>query len=332
MDKDQSLDRLLGRASRVRPDARPDGACLDAETLAGWVDGSLPAAQRSSLEAHAADCERCLAVLAAIATTEPPPSRSHRPSWLSVRWLVPLATAALISVWVFPSGDGKRTAPPAARPVEPPRASAPEPPQERDAAANNGTEPRTFGRRLESAQQKAVPNPSARDGAASVPSTAPRVAPPVPPAAAAAPAASRAAAAAAERIDTLSAADAAPPRIIASPDANVRWRLAGGNVERSTDAGRTWTQQATGAGAPLLGGSSPAPSVCWLVGRAGTVLLTTDGESWRRIEFPDPKAELVGVTARDGRSASVTTADGRTYRTEDGGRTWTLQENPPAPF
>jgi photosystem II stability/assembly factor-like uncharacterized protein len=61
--------------------------------------------------------------------------------------------------------------------------------------------------------------------------------------------------------------------------------------------------------------------VCWVVGRGGVVLLSTDGRSWRRLAFPEP-TDLSGVRARDARAASVSTADGRTFSTTDGGLTW----------
>jgi photosystem II stability/assembly factor-like uncharacterized protein len=120
--------------------------------------------------------------------------------------------------------------------------------------------------------------------------------------------------------------------VIVSPDPDLRWRIVGAAIQRSSDAGRTWVAQATGTTNELLAGSSPAPTVCWIVGRTGLVLLSTDGLTWRRLEFPNLAVDLVGVTARDTLAAIVTAADGRRYRTADGGRTWTLQENPPAPF
>ena len=58
------------------------------------------------------------------------------------------------------------------------------------------------------------------------------------------------------------------------------------------------------------------------------VLLSTDGESWRRLSSPDMTADLVAVTARDAVAATVTTADGRRYTTIDGGGTWTLAKDP----
>jgi photosystem II stability/assembly factor-like uncharacterized protein len=68
-----------------------------------------------------------------------------------------------------------------------------------------------------------------------------------------------------------------------------------------------------------------------MVGRSGAILLTTDGQTWRRIAGP-VDTDLTAVTAADASTASVTTAAGRTYRTRDSGRTWILQEDPAAPF
>ena len=72
----------------------------------------------------------------------------------------------------------------------------------------------------------------------------------------------------------------------------------------------------------LTAGASPAPSICWLVGRQGIVLLSTDGRTWRRVAFPET-ADLSSVRATDDKSATVNTSDGRAFRTTDGGRTWT---------
>jgi photosystem II stability/assembly factor-like uncharacterized protein len=115
-----------------------------------------------------------------------------------------------------------------------------------------------------------------------------------------------------------------------------RWRLiqTPGFVEHSTDGGATWTRQPVDAQAPLTAGVSPLPSICWFVGRGGTVLLTTDAVTWERLPFPE-ETDLVTIRATDGKSATVTTADGRTFTTTDGGSTWVrtpLQEIPAAPF
>jgi hypothetical protein len=315
MKNDEAIDRLLERAAPARG-APPPGVCLDAETVAAWTDGSLTPAERSAAELHAADCDRCLALLAAMAKTAPPPTVAHRASWLSVRWLVPLTTAAVaITAWVVIQDrpEPRPAAPPAApvvdaiRPPEPPPVAEQEQASTRRDAREADAPPARTGRTAE----KPVPAPPA----------------------AAAPLAQAVPELKDERAESFAAlSKAVAPRVISSPDPDVRWRLAGTSVERSTDGGRTWQPQSAGTTAELMAGASPAPTVCWIVGRNGTVLLTTDGVAWRRLAFPAATADLVGVTATDATNATVTTADGRTYRTSDGGLTWALQENPAAPF
>jgi hypothetical protein len=78
-------------------------ACVDAETLAAWVDGGLPKADATAVEMHLADCERCTAMVATFARTIPdaPVAASLWTRW-HLRWLVPLATAATVAaVWVL---------------------------------------------------------------------------------------------------------------------------------------------------------------------------------------------------------------------------------------
>ena len=73
----------------------------------------------------------------------------------------------------------------------------------------------------------------------------------------------------------------------------------------------------------LTAGAAPSPTVCWIVGRRGTVLLSIDGLQWRRLAFPE-SVDLVAVQASDASAATVTTADNRRFRTADSGQTWTL--------
>ena len=333
------MHRLLERASRPRGDVRPQGSCLDAETLAAWTDGSLTGAARTAAETHAADCDRCLAVLAAIAKTAPPPSSAARPAWLSVRWLVPLTTAAVaITAWVIVQEPPRPVVPAAPAAVDVLKAPDPAAPPEQDVA--EAKRPDAVQHKTDaSAAPKALAD-QARAGRAAEPAEkraaapVPQVARPTEAPAAAAPAPPPAARAEAQQERRQSAARfaLAPNGVIVSPDPNVRWRLLGTTVERSIDSGRTWQAQPTGTTLELLAGAAPAPDVAWIVGRSGLVLLSTDGETWRRLPFPDPAADLVGITAPDAASATVTAADGRTYRTTDGGKSWFLQESFAAPF
>jgi hypothetical protein len=119
----------------------------------------------------------------------------------------------------------------------------------------------------------------------------------------------------------------------------VRWRLRGASpspfaamnsVERSNDAGVAWQPVALPALTTSLSvGSAPTNTVCWLAGRAGTVLLSTDGTTFRQVTKP-VDADLVSVRATDARSATVRTADGRTFATADGGVTWTSRSDSPS--
>jgi photosystem II stability/assembly factor-like uncharacterized protein len=92
-------------------------------------------------------------------------------------------------------------------------------------------------------------------------------------------------------------------------------------VERSTDGGASWARLDTGVGAVLTAGHAPSALVCWLVGRDGTVLLTTDAGTWQRVSLPTGN-DLLTVEATDASVAIVRTVEGRAFRTLDGGVTW----------
>lgn len=115
---------------------------------------------------------------------------------------------------------------------------------------------------------------------------------------------------------------AAPPVFIQSADASTLWRIMAGTViQYSVDAGATWTTQDVKVEAPLAAGSAPTATVCWLVGRQGTVFVTVDGRTWQRLTFPEP-VDLIAIIAKDADTATVTAADSRSFTTTDRGRTW----------
>jgi hypothetical protein len=345
-DRDATIDRLLaGRATRSRGNSTD--ACLDADTLAAWADGALDAGALATAEAHAADCARCQAMLAAMATTTPlAPAQAVAPWWKpAFRWLVPLtAAAAAVLVWtIVPSRDGRITVhqvsenadttpppsvatppssgEPAAVAVGPPTSAVrPTPRRETEKLAEAKEVDADLSRRsAESAKAENDKSPAADARALADASARADRARPAGENAAAAPAAP-----AQPMAKTFSFG--APETIIVSSNPASRWRiLQGGQVQRSADGGATWQTQTTGVSDTLSGGSSPSPSVCWLVGPRGIVLRTTDGRSWTRIPFPEA-VPLTSIRATDDQTATVTTADGRQFVTEDGGRTWARKE------
>jgi hypothetical protein len=368
MDRDHSGDRLMREA--LRGSGSPaSGACLDAETVAAWSEGTLPERDRLAAEEHASTCDRCLLLLATLDSLRPP--KSEAPWWMrwrSVGWLVPVAASAIaIAVWV--EVRDPELPPPLTRTSQAP-ATSPEPASQPPVAASpvqsapvavprlaDRAEPKKSiagERSRREAESSPVEGRVERQAADSVAARGAPVAPPpvaspspgaiaeqvvVPPAPRPEPAR--------ERTDTAAAAPTAiagasagnelrrsafqrqPGAIdIASPDPQVRWRISGAVLERSTDAGRTWQLQSTGAKAPLLAGSCPAATVCWIVGRAGTVLVTTDGVSWQPRNGPEA-VDLVAVVASDASTATVITATTTVYRTTDGARTWVSQKQLP---
>lgn len=110
--------------------------------------------------------------------------------------------------------------------------------------------------------------------------------------------------------------------VIKTPEPTVVWRIiAEESVERSEDGGATWEVQSPYPNAHFLAGAAPSAKICWLVGRDGMIVLTSDGKHWRKIEPPIP-VDLVGVTAQDASVAVVTAVHGRKFTTSNGGKAW----------
>jgi hypothetical protein len=336
--------------------------CLDADTLAAWSDGSLRARERTTVESHAASCARCQALLAAMARTAPPaaPTRWWRTSTFA--WLAPLAAAtAAIVVWInVPGRPLEKAAPqqaarsastdiipqvaqaePAPLPTtQPPTVSTDRRPELKAAVRPNvakapaaATAQKPLAKAEE--EQRTAPADAIRPAPRTEPSSTAQkdvrveAAPTASNAAAAAPpAAPMAFARAAEdqatsRLRAPAAAKllSAPIEILA-PNGSTRWRiLAAGNVARSVDGGSTWQTQSTGVSTALTAGSAPDSTTCWLVGLGGVIVVSTDDRSWQRVPFPEA-LDLTAIRATSRTNATVTSADGRTFTTTDGGTTW----------
>jgi photosystem II stability/assembly factor-like uncharacterized protein len=119
-------------------------------------------------------------------------------------------------------------------------------------------------------------------------------------------------------------------RLITPPRSNSFWRAGrNGLIEFSIDRGSTWLRQASGVHSDLLNGSAPSDQVCWIVGRAGAILLTTDGGAhWSVVKSPLTE-DIGGVRASDALHATIWNARAtKSFLTTDGGQTWTPVPRP----
>jgi hypothetical protein len=403
---DKDLERLL-RSTLPGAMTPVSGTCLDPERLAAWVSGSLPAGEAGTVELHLSSCDRCQAMLAVLAETEPVASASA-PFWQrwSVRWLVPLAAAgaAAVLIWmVMPKSS--ETQPPTQTFARSEPATAPAlgneaavPRQELQAQvdrrakateeASNATQ--DLQRKKEAgasiARERSDPgrnasketSPRAIDEmGAPAPAAPPPPGPPSPPAPeprattssplakalpppsadsvtpAEAPVNAAPAAGGSGRGGSVVTIDVTPVdrpavagqlsdtrrgeaqgrsegagsrTVAAAPPARssapIRWRIVNANrVERTSD-GSTWEAVFSDPQIRLTAGFSPSPTVCWLVGANGLILVAGDGVHFQRVAFPESVA-LSAVQAVDARQASVTTTDNRVFTTSDAGTSWT---------
>ena len=127
----------------------------------------------------------------------------------------------------------------------------------------------------------------------------------------------------------LPSANARSSVTVVAPGSTVLWRVApAGVIERSADAGSTWTLQTSGVVADLLAGSAPSDKVCWIVGRSGTILRTTDGGAhWLKVSSPI-NDDLAAVFAVDAQQDTISaTSTHKSYKTLDAGQTWTPLPN-----
>jgi photosynthesis system II assembly factor YCF48-like protein len=355
-DRDQAVERLLRQS--LKTPAHATGSCIDPETLAAWADGSLSGHELELAQSHVADCGRCQEVLAVLVhgtrdamtvpSTGATPSERFGRRWLA--WFVPLtAAAAALAIWVaVPRGPAPEPQPSPASPAQTAQAKSPEAPspgarrpsndvketspasptEKRDQPQRNQAQEAlskdSNRREVDRLKQESEPGATADRAdklAAAEPAAAPfasadakAVAPPP-----AAPAPARGALQ--ERTLNSAAQKAASGPSIASRAQTDRWRISGSLLQRSTDAGATWNVVATVMDAELTTLSSPSPDVCWVVGRFGLVLRTTDGQNFSRVAFPET-TDLSAVQATDAQSATVTASNGRVFTTTDGGGSW----------
>jgi len=314
--RDQQLDQALKQELRAM--GAPAGDHVDPEMLAAWADGGLDPTAMAMVESHVSNCPRCQSIAGVLARTAPVIAAEPRRAFRIPAWWIPIAAgAAAVTIWmVVPQQREIVTAPPSA-PATPVESSpAPETPAPATVAPPARDDRRERAAVAEPAKDKPAKlqdvAPQAKEADALKREQAPRqnaagavaLAPPT---------------AAPTLQETVRMAPATLE--IASPNATRRWRIVTTGVERSEDGGRTWILVRPAAGDEITGGMAPSESICWLIGRSGIVLVSSDGTTFARVPLPEA-IDLASVTAIDARSALVIAVDGRRFRTDDAGRTW----------
>ena len=345
---DPGLAAALKR--RLAPSLQTTPACLDAEALAAYVDGEMAPAEREACVGHLATCGICQAQLAAVVRTaglgERADAGGAASAWRRLfgwRWIAPLATAAVatLAIWVATPVSLDEPAAPAEVDLTQAQQARAERPQavvdgndETDESnltallaerANTlETEASADGVRLE--QQAAAAAPTRAVG----PADAQAAAAPRP--ANAAPERAREIAVdrpeAESRVDAIAADQAFDRRalgaatiVVRSPDPSVQWRLVGTGVDRTDDAGVSWTRTLD-VETELAAGAAPTDTVCWVVGGQGAVFRTTDGRTWEALRVAGA-GDLTAVTSANALNATVRASGGASFTTSDGGRSWT---------
>jgi photosystem II stability/assembly factor-like uncharacterized protein len=121
--------------------------------------------------------------------------------------------------------------------------------------------------------------------------------------------------------------------LLKSPSGPVLWRVGrGGNIQRSSDAGRTWILQKSPLQEDWLAGAAISNTVCWIVGRNGAIARTADGKRWEKIappplaDSPGKLPDWISIAATTAQTATISAGDQRRYVTRDGGKTWREQQ------
>ena len=345
MEPRQRDDAIRAALRRRLGDDRADDVCPDAEIIGAYMERTLSSDEIDLWTTHFGRCDRCRQHLAALvratpdAVATPPVSaadgtdrESTLLAWLfDWRMLTPAAAVGVLvlSVWTLDRGAVERTAP--TGPVEMAETETDQPgtptaASRTDADAERALEQAPVTAANELADEAIGATSSGtrdrlaeRENAAPAPETIDALTEPPAPTLGRQESPRRMTLAAPEEASL----QRAPMVVVSSPDPLVRWRVtADGIIERTNDGGTSWTFELDTGGAELGAGTAPSAFSCWIVGRSGAVFVTTDGSTWRRVGQPTPW-DLTGVQATDGRTATVTTADGQQFDTTNGGLSWT---------
>lgn len=336
-EREEALARLAAPLLRRDSEALSE-ACPGADIVAGYLDHSLDATERSRCEEHFAACARCQGVLAGLARIEAPapqrrPAESPASNWpwvLNWRWLAPAAAVLAVGVtWTLvrqnlePSVPVGSMATPSATVADKAAAAV-------EAEARKDEQPpapaKKADRRADEIQLTRQAASSKLAPASVAGGESKREAPAAPaPLMAQNVAAEEAKVAAAEAAAAEKAAGAGKPVAMAPPAEPPV-------VEPQAGARRappTRVMATAGASLPATLVASPAPAVSWRIGPAGSIERSVDARrSWER-QDSGVRAALLAGSAPAETICWVVGLGGTIIRTTDG-RTWQIV-SPPVP-
>ena len=103
-----------------------------------------------------------------------------------------------------------------------------------------------------------------------------------------------------------------------------------GQIVQTFDGGSTWSQQPSNL-TPDVDSTAIAcagPNNCVAAGKLGSLLQTTDGADWARLDRAATRGGIEAVSCVDSNTCTAVGPDGAILRTTNAGAAWTSQPIP----
>jgi len=289
--------------------------CPDPSLLVAYLDGTLFHRDASAIDAHVETCLNCSTLLAQMRRVRDGEDRSKRSRTFVIGGAIAVVLVAGLGTW-FVVRRAPETSPPGSRSVR----LQPDPPVRLKADTTTEPKPDTTTEppvrlKADTTTEPPVrlkPDTTSKPPVRLKPDTTtetvrlkPDATTPVP-----------------LKADRTTEAPIEGDVVLRGRDRRIVWRTRDRAIEHSTDGGMTWTLEHT-ADRTIRAGAVVDANVAWLAGDNGLVLRRTKN-GWFGTTAPAEGA-ITAVRASSPSKATVTLDDGRVFRTENGGVTWSAQ-------